>query len=275
MSYYCTLADARRELKVPPASLGGDSALFGYIRYASRRIDQYMMPRKRRPFFEPYIETRNYLVSQRNVSSNDNTLYFNEALLSFTDLDIAGTTITTQAVQYPPVDTPFYHLRLTSYSNSWYGYCSSDGSPSRLSITGTWGYNSDYDNAWLATGALSTGINDSVTSFDVGAGEGALFSPGMLLRVESEFMRLLSVTIDTLTVTRGANGSTASAHDSADSVDVWQVEPDVQHVVARQAGLLGARVGAFDSATIDALGVTQYPSDLLTELRAVVTAYQF
>lgn len=273
MSYYCTLAQAKREVKTTLTT--ADDALFAYIKYASRRVDAYMSQYRRRPFFEPYDEQRDYRVEHKRVSSEDNTFYMHDDCLALNAVSVAGTVVTSQVVQYPPIDTPFQHLRLTSYSNSWYRYTTGDGAPSRVTVTGTWGYNSDYANAWLTTGALSAGIDDTVTSIVVGTGEGALFSPGQLLQIDLEYLRVTGVSTDTLTVLRGVNGSVASSHLASANVNVWQVEPDVQQVVARQSALLLSRQGAFDSATIDALGVTQYPSDLLVALRAVITGYQY
>jgi hypothetical protein len=128
------------------------------------------------------------------------------------------------------------------------------------------------------------GINASVTTFTVSDVDGLSLdglsprlSAGNLIRVESEFMDVLSTTVpsNTVTVKRGVNGSTAAVHAQGVNVEVWQVEDTIRRVTARQAAMMYARRGAYDNINITDLAVQQYPSDLLSEMRGVLTTYVY
>jgi len=151
-------------------------------------------------------------------------------------------------------------------------------------VYGVWGYHRRYASAWLAVDAIAAGINATVTALTVAdvdglnvQGYGPRISAGNLLKIDSEYLEVTATNITTnvVTVIRGANGSTAAAHLIAAPVSVWQVEDNIKRVTARQAGLLYARRGAFETANITEIGIIQYPVDLLAELRGVVQGYGY
>lgn len=271
-SYYANLAQVKATMQ-SDATID-DALLLRYIRTASRRVDNLLSARRSRPYFEPYNEERQYRIDTRRINSTYNTFDMRENLLSFSVVAIDGMAVTSSTVQYPPLVTPFRQLRLTNFSRSWYTY-NSDFPPFFVSITGVWGYNDDYDNAWLATSTLNGNITDSANTIDVAVGDGTSFSPGMLLQINLEYMRVTAIALDELTVERGVNGSTASAHANGDAVNVWQATDDIVNMVARQAGALYARRGKYEVVDVAGAGIAQYPQDLLQELQAVVTEYQF
>ena len=102
-------------------------------------------------------------------------------------------------------------------------------------------------------------------------------SAGNLLLIDDEYLEVTATntTTNVVTVIRGANGSTAATHLIAAPVSVWQVEDNIKRVTARQAGLLYARRGAFETANITEIGIIQYPVDLLAELRGVLQGYSY
>lgn len=69
------------------------------------------------------------------------------------------------------------------------------------------------ENVPLPRTTLATGINDLITSVVVPAGEAVRFAPGDNIMINAEFMAITAVntSTDTLTVVRGAQGSTAAA----------------------------------------------------------------
>lgn len=99
-----------------------------------------------------------------------------------------------------------------------------------IAITGTWGYGGE----WKTTGAtLGASQSDSAATFT--ASNGALVEAGMTVKIGSEYQRVESISTNTVTVTRGVNGSTAAAHNSGDVVYRWKPLPIVRQLVERLA----------------------------------------
>ncbi len=85
-----------------------------------------------------------------------------------------------------------------------------------------------------ATGNLNASIDNAVTSVVLQAGQGALFPafPGndYLVTCDNERMLVTGRTTDTLTVTRGADGTAPAAHSSAAAVELRVVAAHLQDV---------------------------------------------
>ncbi len=90
-------------------------------------------------------------------------------------------------------------------------------------ITGVWGWHDDTDTAWQSTGdtllatlgteSLSASINDADAPNDQTTPR---FQVGQLLRLQNEFVQVIGVntTTNVLTLSRGARGTEATAHDA-------------------------------------------------------------
>jgi len=283
MIYYCTLAEAKDELLAELSV--DDDKLMRSIWQVSRRIDQIMGGRSGRPFFAPYAEARKFALDARHIDSQLNTLLLRGAppLLSFSSALADTTDVTAVCEGYPSGDPFFRELRITSSGEWWYSYGCDGDDPVYATITGVWGYHSDYTNAWLAVDALAAGIAANVTSLTVADVDGddpnglaPRISRGALLKIDSEFLLATATATATniVTVKRGMLGTTAAAHLIAAPVYIYQVEEPIRRVTARQAGLMQARRGAYQEQTFDGVGVISYPRDLLGELQAVLQEYQ-
>lgn len=279
---YCTLAEAKAQLEADLTV--DDNKLRRYITSISRRIDRLLSHRQRsfRPYFGPYDESLQWLVNGNRVITPEYTFILGAPLLDFSAVTVGSSTVTTVVEGYPQGFTPYYKLRLTDWS-SWWDYSSTDGSPAYVTVTGTWGYHSDYANAWEAVDAVKDagGINASVTTLtvaDVDGDDSYGFSPrisaGDLLKIDSEYLLVTATDTgaNTATIKRGVNGSTAAAHALDAVVSRWRMEEPVRHVVARQAGAMYARKGAYQ-VEVTTLGLVQYPPDMLRELAATLTEY--
>lgn len=281
--WYCTLADAKDDLKAGVNTVE-DAKLFQLIRQVSQRVDR--MYQARRPLFLPYLESRLIRADGHHINSTDGTFQLDGHLLALTSV-LLGTTnqiIGTNVEVWPSIPSPYQYLRLLSNSGSWYDQCLNGSlTPLFVTINGIWGYHGDYANAWLLTTTLTadptSGTTLTVTDIDGtdGYGRSPWISPGALLKVEDEFMLVTAVDTGTnvATVKRGMNGTTGVAHAIGTGVYVWQVEDPVRRVVARQSGFLYARRGAYESSAITDVGVINYPSDLLAELRGVIQGYVY
>lgn len=278
MRCYATLNDARNALKAEITSSANDAMLMNNLRQLTLRVDRLLFP------FEPVLKTKTVLVRSWLVNSYDRTLQLPVPLLELSGMTLNGTALTptTDVMLWPPTTTPVKRLRLTDSCESWYTVVYADDVPVEAAITGFWGMHPEYSMAWQVVDTLAVGINATVTDFTVtdadgmGAeGETPRFSPGNLIKVDSEFMRVLAVntTTNTLTVRRGENGTTAAVHSITAPVLVWYWTHDVRFEVARQAALLYARRGAFEAVSVMNDGVYTYPPDLLYALQNVLSVY--
>lgn len=120
-----------------------------------------------------------------------------------------------------------------------------------IQITGQWGY---YDVRERSSATVAEALDTSETVVDVS--DGTQFSIGHTLRVDSEQMYVSSVAENTLTVTRGANGTTAASHDNGAAIDVYTY-PLVREAVKEQFNRWSARrdspLGSMGSAEFGVL----------------------
>lgn len=284
--YYASVADAIAVSRTPGGNTNTNiteankADLLRYIRMVSRRIDSDFAAR--RPLFTPYIEARKFMVASDRINSVVNTFRLNGSLLALSAVTAGLTALTvgTTVTAYPDPDAPPFNELALDTCTSWYAYVTS--AARFVTVTGVWGIQRDYANAWLAVDALAAGITSSATTLTVANADGAnpygftpRLSAGHVLRIDSEYLIVTSVneTTNTLTVQRGTLGSTAASHDSGANVEVWQVESPINHVVARQAAFVWARQGAYSTVEVQGMSEIRYPPDLLAELRAVESDY--
>jgi hypothetical protein len=285
MTNYCTLSDARKEMNASDTI--NDAQLRRNIAQVSKRIDA-VMGTPRRPYFAPYTEQRKYTIWTTRVDSWNNTFWMDDHILSLTTVTRSGTDITSNVEIYSADNRVADSLRITNRSTDWYGYCGSscDVPPYTLLVTGIWGWHEDYDNAYDSVDTVqdAAGISASDTTITVADVDGEdldgftpRFSAGNLIKIEDELMDVLSTdtTLDTMTVRRGRNGTTAAIHANGAAISVYRVDERVRRIASRQSALLHARVGAFQVETLDGVGATTYPQDLLTELKNSLTEFQY
>lgn len=282
-SYYCTLDQAKNELKA--TGTVDDSKLQDYIRLASSRVDYIMNPRYKRQHFWPYLEQRAYEIDVDRIDTSRNTFLLDDNLLAFTEVLLDGTDVTSDIEAYPLLRRPIQNLMMRTTSRTWYDVQNSSQAPYYVKVDGTYGFNSDYANAWPVYDTLGANMNNSTTTItftDIDQtdpfGFAPAFSVGTLLRVNDEIMLIVGdvdTTLNTATVRRAQQGTTATAHTSGDDVEVFQIEEPIRRAVTRQSALLYARRGAFQVETLDGVGVITYPQDLLIELREVLREYQY
>lgn len=285
MTKYCTLAFAKSELDTSKTSkTKDDDQILDYIEDTSQRIDGLLQPvrkLKKRPFFAPYIESRSVKIRVHNVNSGDETIDLGMFLLELTTV-LAGTqNVTSKVIAIPAGFAPFDQLQInTGDCETWYTLETSPAirrrHPNPLTITGIWGWHEDWSNAWIATSKVAAaGITTTTqTTFDVTADQGQLFSPGHMLLVGTEYMEIVSISTDTLTVKRGFNGSTAAIHAGSAVVAILDIPDDIQRITARHASALYARKGSFEAQQLTQVGVVQYPQDLLMEMNNTLNTYR-
>ena len=276
MTDYCTLADARAEIKATGTT--DDAIARRAIRVVSRRIDKEMGAK--RSYFAPYLEQRKFRITADRINTWDGVFWLNNHILAFTAVLKGTETVTTSVELYSEDNKVTQGLRFTDNCSTWY---SGEPRPVFVYVTGTWGWHEDWDNAWDAVDKVkdAAGITDSVTTITVDDVDGEdlddftpRFSAGNLIRIGTEYIDVLSTDTDanTMTVRRGVNGSTASAHALNDDIYVYRVDDRIRRITARQAAVIYARRGAFQVETLDGVGAT-YPQDLMPELLNTLTGF--
>lgn len=280
MTQYTTLARAKAEIKA--TSTVDDAILRRNIATVSKRIDA-VMGSPRRPFFAPYTEQREFSSTTDRIDSAGNTFLLKDHILAFTAVLNQTTTYTSFVELYSYGEEIATMLRLTNTSYNWYPL-NCTAAP-KIYVTGIWGWNQDYSNAFDSVDTVQDNpLSASATTITVSDADGAdldgftpRFSPGNLIRIESELIDITGVntTTNVLTVRRGVNGTTAAAHVQTTAIAVYRVDERVDRIAARQAGLLYARRGAYQVETLDGVGVVTYPQDLLTELRNSLTEFVY
>lgn len=259
--------------------------LMNNLRSVSRRVDKVFQ--SNRPVFAPWMETRKFSLDGHSINSWQGTFNFPGYLLALNgSVSINGTVISSIETYPDSSMPPFSQLRLTDDCASWYAQVCACCTPLQVSIPGIWGIHSDYAHAWLAVDAVvTTALTTTATTFTVADVDGTdtygntpRISPGQLLKIDDEYMEVISTvaaSTNSVTVIRGAHGSTAAAHIIAAPVSVWQVEEPIMWAVARQANLMYARFGAYSTAEIQEFGEIRYPADFLQEVYGVMQHYAY
>jgi hypothetical protein len=118
----------------------------------------------------------------------------------------------------------YTHLRLLYNAPVWGWPAIEDGAQ----VTGVWAYHDSRDDAWELAGTLSStcsavavslSIND-ISSDSMWTLDEA-FTPGLVIKIDSEFMEITKTSISSVIVKRARNGTTAAVHASAASIYVW------------------------------------------------------
>ena len=111
--------------------------------------------------------------------------------------------------QSPP--RPYREIATTP--NGVYSFSSAlDGNQ----ITGRWGF---YEVLEVSSATLAEALDTTETGVDVSAG--TAFDVGHILKIEDEQMLVTAISSNTLTVTRGYNGTTAAIHGSGLAISVY------------------------------------------------------
>ena len=208
---YATPAQVRRMLGTDNQSTNDDDILLWLCDLCSRRIEEYCNRR-----FYMYNQTmlRDWRASYMMELPED--LHTLTTLTNGDGNTIDETTgTTTNWLLYPNYEYPKYKIEITINSGKVFLYT---GTPQQaISLNALWGYpavtNSGQHNFLTsATVQNATSQNSTTTSLVVQTGS---FVAGQTLLIGSEFEIVQSVTTgatDTLTVLRGAAGSTAATH---------------------------------------------------------------
>ncbi len=255
---YATLAQLRREVKADVTT--DDAVILDLGRRMTSAIDEYLRSNFRETVFIPRRVTK-YYDARRGARLELDADFV--ALTSVVDGEAVSLVANTDYYALPRGETPITALH--RFDGSYWSAYSGDTPVAQIAITGDLCYRKYYSEAWVNTGTTAEALDDSETGVDVT--DGTAFSPGQLIRVESEWMTVDSISTNTLTVTRGARGSTAASHLTGLAVAVFHPEPSIVQACCRWAGLVFKRRGAFEQTNFDGTATVQFPPSIPEEVR--------
>lgn len=200
---YCTRTELINELDDNSGTTLSTTRLDLIAEQASRLVEAYTGRQ-----FYPTVETRYFTPAYNDWLSVDDLLAVTTLKTDDGNREYATTWAATDYDLLPAnsldKDEPYSMIRRTPLSTQYFPTV-------RLGaqIVGRWGY---YEVP-AATGATLNGdITAAATSVVVS--DGTLLSVGHVLKIDDEYLRVDVIATNTLTVIRGANGSTAATHSS-------------------------------------------------------------
>ncbi|HEX3052211.1 MAG TPA: hypothetical protein VHP83_16245 [Aggregatilineaceae bacterium] len=227
MNTYVTLAQLRRYLGLAPTQTADDDLLLLLAQAASRIIDSFTGRH-----FYPKRATQHY--SYTNPSY---LLLINDLLTIHNLTNGDGTLIT--AYHLHPANDPIKSSIMLDRGVVVFTYLSDP--IDAITLDATWGFHPDWDHAWEMSGASvqDNPLSASATTLTVSDADAA-FSPGQLLRLDDEYVQVLAVdpVDNTLTISRGANGTTAASHPQTTPISIYLPPADIQQTGLRVASWL-------------------------------------
>ncbi len=282
-----TLVQARREAKIEPfdkVDFALDNYLMQALEHTSARINimkEYA--------FEPTLAPRRFDALGWHISPDGLTLDVgNNPLLEILSIvDGEGATLTaynrsTKAGDYyiRGNKSPYTEIQLAEVSNkNWTNF---DGEYiEAIAVNGIWGFRTNYATAWVSSNdtvqdnplaAIATQVTvadaDGIDAF----GLIPRFSPGQVLRFESEYVEVVGVdpVNNKLTIRRAMFGTIAVEHAQNTAIILWTPEPTVNRAALRWTDYLYKRQGSFETVVVEGDTRTTFPPDAPEEVQNIL-----
>ena len=247
----------------------------GVVERLLKAASRYMTNESGRRF-DPRIETRYYDIPD-NESVDPRELKLDADLLEVLTLTNGdGTVIPSTAFTLRPRNqSPYRYIRLKDTSLYGWTASTSAGTHDVIEVYGLWGHHNRYAEAWQTITTAAEALDAVELSYDVTLATD--FAIGNLIRFDDELGYISGISSNTLTITRGENGSTAATHLTAINVKAWQVMDEVkQAVLAITLQAYKQRFGQSisQSATVTAAGVVLSPRDIPAFAQDTITGFR-
>lgn len=277
-----TLDETMDEMRATTSTVD-NALLMSFLNQSTARI--HALSRQR---FEPLIKVEYCPIRPDLIDTALRVYRLPKYATSLSAVTVYNTALTvgTHVRAWPNGTTQaFTDIQLIATDGDWYGTYYDSAYDPLIQVTAHWSYHSDLPAAWqkeddvLSAGGIAAGAT-SITVADADGtnwrGLTPRFSPGNLIRIDSEYIRVTAVntTTNVLTVSRGQNGSTAAAHAINADIYVWYPEDRIVRMNARHAALLYKRRGAFEGRP-GIEGGAGFPADLESEMLAVLEEFAY
>lgn len=228
LNWYVTRTLVKDALNIPAADTGDDDQLDAVIEAVSRGIEEYCGR-----WFYPAVETRYYtaresgrlivddLLSITTLKTDDDGNGVYENTWAATDYHLMPFNALSEK---PP--SPYWLLRTTPDGN--YSFPSTEKG---VQLVGSFGR---YDVRRTSSATLAENLDTTETGVDVSSG--TAFEVGQTILIGTEQMWISAISSNTLTVTRGVNGTTAAVATSGAAIQIYEY-PIVGHAAKIQAAM--------------------------------------
>lgn len=190
------------------------------------------------PFVHSYTVTARSSNWRNSWSRCNGDLIFNLERLPYGDLLSLSSVVlndeTLSASYYSPAPDSTFPAWQVSFDSDNVTLPSGTVFNTALVLNGTWGYHENPNQMWRANGALLANITDSATSFTATTGTIETYQ---YIKLDTEILFVTNVAVgtpDTITVERGARGSTAAAHTAGAILYAYRQMPAVIKAVRRR-----------------------------------------
>lgn len=252
-----TLYQLRQRLNLAASETADDPRLLATLQAAAAQIE--------------HAADRSYCPRLATIQHSVNPRYTTELLLDDDLLELTslangdGSAISLNVVLTLPAEGPIAVLRLTG-GNAFFW----KETPLRaVSVTGKRGWHDRWTEAWRSSSdtVQNNPLSSSATIMTVADADGLdaenetpRFQVGHLIRIDSEYLRVLAVNTATniLTIQRGVGGTTAASHTQNTAVYTYQPALDAQ--------MLHLRWAAWLYKEPDNRGFSNAPADLVKGL---------
>ena len=227
-------------------------------------------------FFYPYVQVRYFDVPSLD-DVDPRLLKLDADLLEVISIT-NGDGVTVPSTEYslrPRNDSPYSGIRLVDNSTYYWASDNAGDYHDVIAVSGIWGFHNRYAQAWLLGSTLAEDLDTTETGTDVASG--TPFAIGDIAKVDSELIYVSSKATNTLTNTRGENGSTAAAHTSGANVYIWQFMGTLKTAVLETAmQAYKRRFGQSNSntQTVTAAGIVLTPRDIPASMTEFISTYR-
>ena len=256
---YCTLAELKSRTAIPDTV--DDTNLKAVLESVSRQIDRYCDRRffveTRTRYYMPDCATRLDVddllsVSTSGLTTDDDGDRTYENTWATTDYDLEPVN-----APYESPARPYRYLTVTPNGD----YTFPTGLAKSVKIVGSWGFY-QYLQSLDVLGAAIT--STTATTFTATSGTG--YSPGQTILIGTEQMHVQSVSGTTITVTRGANGTTAATALNAAVVYAYSYPMVNEACLLQCARIFARRNSPFGIAGSSELGTLMVLPKLDTDV---------
>lgn len=279
---FATLAEYKGWVTVRSGDISIDAADDTTIEAILKGVSRYIERQSGRQFV-PYVETRYFDTPTASEADDTRLLKMDTDLLevlSVTNGD--GTSV--PSTEYLLLDsglrrnsTPYRYIRIKDTSTYIWTLDSAGDYHSAVAVSGVWGQHDRYStNAWLTGTTLAEALDASETDYDITSA--TLFARGNLTRIDNEINYVSGISGSTLTMAaRGANGSTAAAHDNGSTVKIWQVQDDIKEAclqIAQNVYSMRSGQSSAGRISVTASGVVIRPEEIPPMAKALIDSYR-